>query len=66
MNYEQKYLKYKQKYLQLKLQLEGGLSLNPWRYKKRESKGTESADLQCVCTCTIQPCRASCSPTKVV
>jgi hypothetical protein len=46
MNYEQKYLKYKQKYLQLKLQLEGGLSLNPWRYKKRESKGTESADLQ--------------------
>lgn len=47
MNYEQKYLKYKQKYLQLKL--EGGLSLrslNPMRYKQREAKGTESADLQ--------------------
>lgn len=49
MSYERKYLKYKQKYLQLKLELEGGLSirkLNPLRYKKREPKGTESAELQ--------------------
>ena len=44
MSYEQKYLKYKQKYLQLKL--EGGLSVNPWRYKKREPKVTESEELQ--------------------
>ena len=48
MSYEQKYLKYKQKYLQLKSELEGGISfksLNPFRYKKTESKATDSSEL---------------------
>ena len=46
MSYEQKYLKYKQKYLDLKSQLEGGLSINPWRYSKVEPKPTDSEDLK--------------------
>ena len=46
MSYEQKYLKYKEKYLNLKAQLEGGLSLNPWRYKKVEPKDVDSEELK--------------------
>jgi DNA repair exonuclease SbcCD ATPase subunit len=46
MNYEKKYLKYKQKYLDLKSQLEGGLSVNPWRYTKVTPKDTDSEDLK--------------------
>jgi len=46
MSYEQKYLKYKEKYLNLKAQLEGGLNLNPFRYKKYEPKATDSEELK--------------------
>jgi hypothetical protein len=46
MSYEQKYLKYKEKYLNLKAQLEGGLSLNPFRYKKYEPKADDSEELK--------------------
>ena len=46
MSYEKKYLKYKQKYLQLKLELEGGVLVNPLKLIKREPKGTDSSDLQ--------------------
>jgi hypothetical protein len=46
MDYEKKYLKYKQKYLDLKSQLEGGLSINPWRYTKTVPKDADSEDLK--------------------
>ena len=46
MSYEQKYLKYKQKYLLLKSQLEGGLNINPFRYSKVVAKPTDSEELK--------------------
>ena len=46
MSYEQKYLKYKQKYLLLKSQIEGGLSVNPFRYSKVVAKPTDSEELK--------------------
>jgi DNA repair exonuclease SbcCD ATPase subunit len=46
MNYEKKYLKYKQKYLDLKSQLQGGVNVNPWRYTKVTPKDADSEDLK--------------------
>ena len=46
MSFEQKYLKYKQKYLLLKSQLEGGLNINPFRYSKIVAKPTDSEELK--------------------